>query len=124
MRDTYTFTASKRAYQTQFRRWQFPAKHIPANRNPDVVARVQQLWEQNFSQRDMLNALNEEGYNIRERELMRLRARHRWLLRVPNGTKLSIETQLLEAAAEPRSGLKRKQLHEQRKADSDELWAA
>lgn len=31
--------------------------------------------------------LNAEGHHIKERELMRVRAKHRWLLRVPNGTK-------------------------------------
>jgi hypothetical protein len=32
----------------------------------------------------MLRILNEEGYDIKERELMRVRAKNRWLLRVPN----------------------------------------
>ena len=31
--------------------------------------------------------LNEEGFEIRERELMRVRAKNRWLLRMPNGMK-------------------------------------
>jgi len=31
--------------------------------------------------------LNEEGFDIKERELMRVRAKNRWLLRVPNGMK-------------------------------------
>ena len=36
----------------------------------------------------MLRILNEEdGFNIKERELMRVRAKNRWLLRVPNGMK-------------------------------------
>lgn len=35
----------------------------------------------------MLRVLNAEGHAIKERELMRVRAKHRWLLRVPNGTK-------------------------------------
>jgi hypothetical protein len=35
----------------------------------------------------MLRTLNEEGFDIRERELMRVRAKNRWLLRVPNGMK-------------------------------------
>lgn len=35
----------------------------------------------------MLRILNEEGYEIKERELMRVRAKNRWLLRVPNGMK-------------------------------------
>lgn len=35
----------------------------------------------------MLRILNYEGFEIKERELMRVRAKNRWLLRVPNGTK-------------------------------------
>lgn len=35
----------------------------------------------------MLQILNEEGFEIKERELMRVRAKNRWLLRVPNGMK-------------------------------------
>jgi hypothetical protein len=35
----------------------------------------------------MLRMLNEEGFDIKERELMRVRAKNRWLLRVPNGMK-------------------------------------
>ena len=35
----------------------------------------------------MLRVLRDEGYDIKERELMRLRAKNRWLLRVPNGMK-------------------------------------
>jgi hypothetical protein len=35
----------------------------------------------------MLRLLNEEGFKIKERELMRVRAKNRWLLRVPNGMK-------------------------------------
>src|SRR5271155_3366555 len=91
MRNTYSFNPSKRAYQTQFKRWAFPSKQNPVHRNLDLVARVKQLWEQNSSQRDMLSILNNEGYNVKERELMRLRAKHRWLLRVPNGMKASEE---------------------------------
>lgn len=35
----------------------------------------------------MLRLLNDEGFDIKERELMRVRAKNRWLLRVPNGMK-------------------------------------
>ncbi|KAL9620459.1 MAG: hypothetical protein Q9160_005044 [Pyrenula sp. 1 TL-2023] len=87
MRDMYAFTPSKRAFQTQFKRWGFPSKQNPAHRNLNLVDRVRQLWESNTSQRDMLRILNDEGYDIKERELMRVRAKNRWLLRVPNGTK-------------------------------------
>ncbi|BDD60523.1 hypothetical protein MPDQ_003873 [Monascus purpureus] len=87
MKSAYQFAPSKRAFQTQFKRWGFPSKQNPAHKNVNLVARVKQLWEKNTSQRDMLRILNEEGFDIKERELMRVRARNRWLLRVPNGMK-------------------------------------
>ncbi|KAF2140001.1 uncharacterized protein K452DRAFT_360211 [Aplosporella prunicola CBS 121167] len=81
------FSPSKRAFQTQFKRWDFPSKQNPAHKNAALVARVKELWEKNVSQRDMLQTLNDEGHDIKERELMRVRAKNRWLLRVPNGMK-------------------------------------
>jgi hypothetical protein len=78
---------SKRAFQTQFKRWDFPSKQNPAHKNAALVQRVKQLWDCNTSQREMLRTLNEEGFDIKERELMRVRAKNRWLLRVPNGMK-------------------------------------
>ncbi|RDL42348.1 uncharacterized protein BP5553_02327 [Venustampulla echinocandica] len=78
---------SKRAFQTQFKRWDFPSKQNPAHKNAALVQRVKELWDCNTSQRDMLKALNDEGFDIKERELMRVRAKNRWLLRVPNGMK-------------------------------------
>lgn len=87
MKTAYQFAPSKRAFQTQFRRWGFPSKQNPAHKNAELVARVKQLWERNTGQRDMLRILNDEGFEIKERELMRVRAKNRWLLRVPNGMK-------------------------------------
>ncbi|OAQ96818.1 hypothetical protein LLEC1_07897 [Akanthomyces lecanii] len=79
------FFYSKRAFQTQFRRWNFPAKQRPAHKNDRLVARIKELWEKNLAQREMLRVLNEEdGYDIKPRELMRVRTKNRWLLRVPN----------------------------------------
>ncbi|KAH8692444.1 hypothetical protein BGW36DRAFT_363435 [Talaromyces proteolyticus] len=102
MKDSYQFSPSKRAFQTQFKRWGFPSKQNPAHKNAMLVARVKELWEQNVNQREMLRILNDEGFNIKERELMRVRAKNRWLLRVPNGMKSeahgqpSIETSVEE----------------------------
>ncbi|KAI3401193.1 hypothetical protein diail_11898 [Diaporthe ilicicola] len=86
MLTNHSFAPSKRAYQAQFRRWEFPSKHQPALKNDQLVARIKELWERNFSQTEMLHVLNEEeGYNIKSRELNRVRSKHRWLLRVPSG---------------------------------------
>ncbi|KAL1794896.1 hypothetical protein ACET3X_006712 [Alternaria dauci] len=75
------FTPSKRAFQTQFKRWDFPSKQNPAYKNPALVARLQQLWEQNYTQKDMVDTLQAEGYQINDRELLRLRLRLKLLLR-------------------------------------------
>ncbi|EXJ92587.1 hypothetical protein A1O3_01139 [Capronia epimyces CBS 606.96] len=112
MRDTANFAPSKRAFQTQFKRWGFPSKRKPAFRDEDLVDRVKELWEANYSQRNMLAVLHEEGHDIKERELMRLRAKNRWLMRIPNGAKQTpaeeeearIEAQLLDAAQEEGAG--------------------
>ncbi|PGG99953.1 hypothetical protein GX51_06059 [Blastomyces parvus] len=90
MKVCYQFAPSKRAFQTQFKRWGFPSKQNPAHKNAGLVARIKELWERNTSQRDMLRILNEEGFEIKERELMRVRAKNRWLLRVPNGMKAQL----------------------------------
>ncbi|KAL6708892.1 hypothetical protein ACN47E_002299 [Coniothyrium glycines] len=75
------FTPSKRAFQTQFRRWDFPSKRNPAHRNPALIARLHELWEQNYTQKDMVDTLQDEGYQISDRELIRLRLRLKLLLR-------------------------------------------
>lgn len=49
----------------------------------------------------MLQILNDEGFEIRERELMRVRAKNRWLLRVPNGMKGTTTIAALAQSAEP-----------------------
>ncbi|KAB2574404.1 hypothetical protein DBV05_g6929 [Lasiodiplodia theobromae] len=95
-----SFTPSKRAFQTQFKRWDFPSKQNPAHKNPALVARVKELWEKNTNQRDMLQILNDEGFDLKERELMRVRAKNRWLLRVPNGMKGATTTAVGAQTAE------------------------
>ena len=76
-----TASLSKRAFQTQFKRWDFPSKQNPAHKNPALVARLQQLWEQNYTQKEMVDTLQNEGYQINDRELIRLRLRLKLLLR-------------------------------------------
>lgn len=145
MKEQHNFTPSKRAFQTQFRKWEFPSKQNPAHRNVDLVTRVRELWEQNYSQRDMVKTLNDEGFTIKERELMRVRAKNRWLLRIPNGQKptqeeAELQAQLLAVAQDPDHSedpiepatptvpdeilRKRKERHEKMQAESDERWAS
>ncbi|KAL4753348.1 hypothetical protein BDW72DRAFT_191035 [Aspergillus terricola var. indicus] len=143
MRNVYQFSPSKRAFQTQFKRWGFPSKQNPAHKNLQLVTRVKQLWETNTSQRDMLRILNEEGFQIKERELMRVRAKNRWLLRVPNGTKAQqvalssaqpeddsllalqeYQSDPQEAAVSSQVAVKRKERLDRLQAESAERWAA
>lgn len=65
------------------------------------MARVKELWEINTSQKDMLRIVIDEGFSVKERELMRLRTKHRWLLRVPNGMKSAAQSTV--PTAEPQS---------------------
>ena len=49
------------------------------------MARIRELWVENFGQEDMLQKLRNEGFQISARQLTRVRSRHRWMMRVPNG---------------------------------------
>ncbi|KAK1969397.1 hypothetical protein LY78DRAFT_572138 [Colletotrichum sublineola] len=81
----HNFAPCKRAFQTQFRKWDFPSKQNPAYKNDRLVARIKELWERNLSQKEMLAVLKEDGFDIKKRELIRVRTKNRWLLKVANG---------------------------------------
>ncbi|RGP73231.1 clr5 protein [Fusarium sporotrichioides] len=86
MKNVYQFTPSKRAFQTQFSRWKFPTKQRLKHKDDRLVKRIHELWQKNIPQAEMLRILNEDdGFDINSRELIRVRARNRWLLRVQNG---------------------------------------
>ncbi|KAI1057963.1 hypothetical protein LB506_000975 [Fusarium annulatum] len=86
MKNVYQFTPSKRAFQVQFSRWKFPTKQRLKHKDDRLVNRVHELWKRNVPQSEMLRILtDEDGFDINSRELMRVRARNRWLLRVRNG---------------------------------------
>lgn len=83
-----THENSKRAFQVKFSQWNFPTKQRLAHKDERVVSRVKELWEKNIQQKEILRVLNEEdGLDINERELRRLRARNGWLLRAYYGDK-------------------------------------
>jgi hypothetical protein len=70
----------------QFSRWKFPTKQRLKHKDERLVKRVHELWKKNVPQGEMLRILNEDdGFDINARELLRVRARFRWLLRVPKG---------------------------------------
>ena len=126
MNDNHGFNPSRRAYQTNFRRWNFPSKHNPLHRDLDLVARVRDLWERNFTHRAMVQKLTEDGYDIKSRELMRLRTKHRLLLRHANGVQPNdLEQQLLDAVRTDQDEVERRreERRTQMLADSDERKA-
>ncbi|KAH6960609.1 hypothetical protein DER45DRAFT_165178 [Fusarium avenaceum] len=86
MKSVYQFAPSKRAFQVQFSRWKFPTKQRLKHKDDRLVKRIHDLWQKNVPQGEMLRILtDEDGFDINARELMRVRARNRWLLRVRHG---------------------------------------
>ncbi|KAK4041573.1 amidase signature domain-containing protein [Parachaetomium inaequale] len=85
MRDHHNFTPSRRAFQGAFCRWGFPNKLNPAYKNEQLVARVRELWERSLSQKEMVATLTEEGYDVGEREVARIRFKNGWLMRTITG---------------------------------------
>ncbi|KAI4128392.1 MAG: hypothetical protein LQ341_006683 [Variospora aurantia] len=82
-RINHDFTPSKRAFQTQIKKWNFPSKHAPLLTDAALVDRVRRLWAQNVSQKNMLATLHSEGFEtVNERELTRIRDREGLKLRV------------------------------------------
>lgn len=47
-------------------------------------------------QKDMVPILTAEGYTVTGRELMRIRAKHKWFLRRPNGTTMTLPEEQAE----------------------------
>ncbi|KAL9077866.1 MAG: hypothetical protein Q9157_003222 [Trypethelium eluteriae] len=82
-----------------------PSKQNPAHKNAALVSRTKELWEQNATQKEMLRVLRADGFRIKERELMRLRARHKWLLRTPNGMRNAAQTSTIAAESNEEASL-------------------
>jgi len=63
----------KRAFERQFRKWQFE-KQKPAYSDNILVERVKDLHNRNFSHKSILRALTDfEGFSINSKQLKRLR---------------------------------------------------
>ncbi|TFB02338.1 hypothetical protein CCMA1212_005624 [Trichoderma ghanense] len=94
------FTPSRRAFQDQFRRWDFPPKVKSHEQDGSLVARVRELWEMNLSQRGMTQVLRQEGFQVTSADVAKLRGRIGLQMRGPNVDKsrpeLHVEPQALE----------------------------
>ncbi|KAL8774113.1 MAG: hypothetical protein Q9209_001221 [Squamulea sp. 1 TL-2023] len=79
------FAPSKRAFQSQIKKWNFPSKHVPPHLDPGLVSRVRELWAQNVSQKNMLAVLQAEGFqDLTERQLGYVREKEGLKLRIAN----------------------------------------
>ncbi|PON30731.1 hypothetical protein TGAM01_v200151 [Trichoderma gamsii] len=82
-----TINDSRRAFQAQFRRWDFPLKTKSRCQDDRLLGRIKELWEQNFSPNEMIKILVDEGFDAGPHEIMKLRLKNRWLFRGPNNEK-------------------------------------
>ncbi|KAH0495008.1 hypothetical protein TgHK011_008584 [Trichoderma gracile] len=78
------FTPSRRAFQDQFRRWEFPSKVKSHEQDGTLVARVRELWEMNLSQRGMTQVLRQEGFQVTSADVAKLRGRIGLQMRGPS----------------------------------------
>ncbi|PTB68207.1 hypothetical protein BBK36DRAFT_1195227 [Trichoderma citrinoviride] len=85
------FTPSRRAFQDQFRRWDFPPKAKSHEHDGSLVARVRELWEMNLSQRDMTQVLRQEGFQVTSADVAKLRGRIGLQMRGPNVDKSRLD---------------------------------
>lgn len=78
---------SARDFSRQFVRWGFPArrKKLPSEDEAQLVERIKQLWATNYVQKQMLDVLQSEGWDLDELTLGRLRRKHGVIMRVANG---------------------------------------
>ncbi|KAF2276979.1 uncharacterized protein EI97DRAFT_432596 [Westerdykella ornata] len=86
------FEPSTRAFQAHFKQWGFQ-KYQPAHKNEALVARCRQLWEKNFTQKEILETLQGEGFRITDKELLRLRRRLNMYLRQRKRKRKAASTQ-------------------------------
>ncbi|KAB5578626.1 hypothetical protein GE09DRAFT_1022757 [Coniochaeta sp. 2T2.1] len=82
LKNNHGFEPSLRGLHHRLQQWNFPPKHNPAYKNEALVARIKELWETNHQMRDMITILTDEGFEIQEREINRIRQKNRWLLRL------------------------------------------
>ncbi|KAK0657719.1 hypothetical protein B0T16DRAFT_402418 [Cercophora newfieldiana] len=78
----YNFTPSRRGFQSQIKQWGFPQKYRRAWKDESLVARVREMWDANWKHKAMLAQLQEEGFDIEDRELVTVRRRFGMKLRL------------------------------------------
>lgn len=77
---------SKRAFQKRFKEWGFPSKHVPAPSDAALFDRIRALWETNTTHKQMIIILNDEGFNVNERQLSKIRHKNQLWIRENRGS--------------------------------------
>ncbi|RPA73771.1 hypothetical protein BJ508DRAFT_313480 [Ascobolus immersus RN42] len=86
LHEDHGFLASERAYRERFRIWDFPSKQPKLHLDSELVERIKQLWDDNYSSRSMLHSLqrphpDRKSYpELTKRQLDYIRHRNRILL--------------------------------------------
>ncbi|KAL7926878.1 hypothetical protein ACQKWADRAFT_278867 [Trichoderma austrokoningii] len=88
LKTSFDFAPSRRAFQAQFRRWDFPLKTKSHCQDDRLQGRIKELWEQNIAPNQMIKMLVDEGFEAGAHEIMKLRLKNRWLFRGPNNEKV------------------------------------
>ncbi|KAL7943090.1 hypothetical protein V8C42DRAFT_329659 [Trichoderma barbatum] len=84
LKKKYAFNPCRRAFQEQFKRWNFPHKMKSRAQDAKLLKRTRELWQQNLTQLDITRALKVEGFQVTERDVEKLRHDHRLFIRGPN----------------------------------------
>ncbi|KAL6876740.1 hypothetical protein J3F83DRAFT_726912 [Trichoderma novae-zelandiae] len=107
LQSSASFAPSRRAFQDQFRRWEFPPKVKSHEQDGGLVARTRELWETNLSQGGMTQVLRQEGFQVTSADVAKLRAKIGLHIRGPNVDKSKSDpddgSQLLETEETPAS---------------------
>ncbi|KAK0747739.1 hypothetical protein B0T21DRAFT_9745 [Apiosordaria backusii] len=73
------------AYFKKFTEWDFPRKISPILKDENLIARVKELWSQNYGSDEILRITREEGFDVDHRNITRIRARFGLILKLPGG---------------------------------------
>ncbi|KAK4180139.1 hypothetical protein QBC36DRAFT_320744 [Triangularia setosa] len=73
------------AYFKKFTEWDFPRRINPLLKDEILIARVKELWSQNYGSDEILRTTREEGFDVDKSNITRIRNRFGLILKLPGG---------------------------------------
>ncbi|KAK4204008.1 hypothetical protein QBC40DRAFT_218161 [Triangularia verruculosa] len=73
------------AYWKKFTEWGFPRRINPVLKDENLIARVKELWSQNYNSEEMLRITRDEGFDVQKSNITRIRARFGLVLKLHGG---------------------------------------